>query len=79
MDRRSFIKTSALSLATTAAYGLPLAASAADDEILVGGITDLSGGLDIYGKPMADCLTLAVEEWNAQGGSSIRNLHSRLH
>jgi urea transport system substrate-binding protein len=68
MDRRSFIKTSALSLATTAAYGLPLAASAADDEILVGGITDLSGGLDIYGKPMADCLTLAVEEWNAQGG-----------
>src|SRR5258708_11326427 len=67
MDRRSFIKTSALSLAAGAAGGFPLAASA-DDEVLVGGITDLSGGLDIYGKPMADCLTLAVEEWNAQGG-----------
>ena len=67
MDRRSFIKTSALSLAAGAACGIPFAASA-EDEIVVGGITDLSGGLDIYGKPMADCLTLAVEEWNAQGG-----------
>jgi urea transport system substrate-binding protein len=67
MDRRSFIKTSALSLAAGAACGISFDASA-EDEIVVGGITDLSGGLDIYGKPMADCLTLAVEEWNAQGG-----------
>ncbi len=31
-------------------------------------IHDLSGGLDIYGKPMVDALTLAVEEANAAGG-----------
>src|SRR5260370_9994319 len=67
MDRRSFIKSSSFSLAAGAVCGIPLAASAAD-EIMVGGITDLSGGLDIYGKPMSDCLTLVVEEWNAQGG-----------
>ena len=31
-------------------------------------IHDLSGGLDIYGRPMVDCLTYAVEEINASGG-----------
>ncbi|MEK6418293.1 urea ABC transporter substrate-binding protein [Paraburkholderia tropica] len=66
MNRRSFIKTSAVSLAAASA-GIPLAASAAD-EILVGGLHDLSGGIDIYGKPMFDCLTFAIEEWNAKGG-----------
>jgi len=50
MDRRSFIKTSALSLAAGAACGISFDASA-EDEIVVGGITDLSGGLDIYGNP----------------------------
>ncbi|QSN64301.1 transporter substrate-binding protein [Caballeronia sp. M1242] len=67
MDRRSFLKSSAASVAAGMAGSFPFIAEAAD-EILVGGITDQSGGLDIYGKPMADCLTLAVEEWNAQGG-----------
>jgi branched-chain amino acid transport system substrate-binding protein len=28
----------------------------------------ISGGLDIYGKPMVDAMTLAVEEANAAGG-----------
>src|SRR5258705_10087361 len=36
--------------------------------IKVAGIHDLSGGLDIYGRPMVDCLTFAVEEINAAGG-----------
>ena len=40
----------------------------AADTINVAGIHDLSGGLDIYGKPMVDALTLAVEEANAAGG-----------
>ena len=31
-------------------------------------IHDLSGGLDIYGRPMVDCLTYAVEEINASAG-----------
>jgi len=67
MDRRSFIKTSAAAVATTANAGFARAAMAADD-INVASIHDLSGGLDIYGKPMFDSLTLAVEEWNARGG-----------
>ena len=67
MDRRSFIQGSAAALAGTAAPLFPLAAMAAD-EIVVGSIIDMSGGLDIYGKPMADCMTLAVEEQNAAGG-----------
>ena len=68
MDRRQFIKTSGLA-AAAAGPGLllPVAAYAAD-EIAVGSIHDLSGGLDIYGKPMLDALTLAIEEQNAAGG-----------
>jgi urea transport system substrate-binding protein len=73
MDRRSFLRTTGISLAGVAGAALPLAAIAAD-EILIGGINDLSGGLDIYGKPMADCLTLAVEECNAAGGLLGRKL-----
>ena len=67
MDRRSFLQGSATALAGTALPLLPVAAMAAD-EIVVGSIIDMSGGLDIYGKPMADCMTLAVEEQNAAGG-----------
>ncbi|WPH17417.1 urea ABC transporter substrate-binding protein [Variovorax paradoxus] len=67
MDRRSFIQSSAAALAGTAVPLFPMAAMAAD-EIVVGSIIDMSGGLDIYGKPMADCMTLAVEEQNAAGG-----------
>ena len=67
MDRRSFIHGSAAALAGSALPLFPMAARAAD-EIVVGSIIDMSGGLDIYGKPMADCMTLAVEEQNAAGG-----------
>ena len=68
MDRRQFIKSSAAtSLVGSAGALLPLAALAAD-EIGIGSIHDLSGGLDIYGKPMLDALTLAIEEQNAAGG-----------
>lgn len=67
MDRRSFIQSSAAVLAGSTVPLFPMAAHAAD-EIVVGSIIDMSGGLDIYGKPMADCMTLAVEEQNAAGG-----------
>ena len=67
MDRRSFIHGSAAALAGSALPLFPMAAMAAD-EIVVGSIIDMSGGLDIYGKPMTDCMTLAVEEQNAAGG-----------
>ncbi|MFZ3119773.1 MAG: ABC transporter substrate-binding protein [Variovorax sp.] len=67
MDRRSFIQSSAAVLAGGTVPLFPMAAHAAD-EIVVGSIIDISGGLDIYGKPMTDCMTLAVEEQNAAGG-----------
>ena len=68
MHRRQFIKTSGLAAAAGGSgLLLPVAAFAAD-EIAVGSIHDLSGGLDIYGKPMLDALTLAIEEQNAAGG-----------
>lgn len=67
MDRRSFIQSSAAVLVGGTVPLFPMAAHAAD-EIVVGSIIDMSGGLDIYGKPMTDCMTLAVEEQNAAGG-----------
>ena len=67
MDRRSFIKSSGAAAVGSSSILLPLSALAADT-IGVGSIHDLSGGLDIYGKPMHDALTLAVEEQNAAGG-----------
>ncbi|MGH7118212.1 MAG: urea ABC transporter substrate-binding protein [Acetobacteraceae bacterium] len=38
------------------------------DPIVVVGIHDASGGLDIYGKPMIACLDFAVDECNEAGG-----------
>ena len=73
MDRRSFIKSSGAAVVGTAAPMFPLVALAADD-IGIGSIHDLSGGLDIYGKPMLDALTLAIEEQNAAGGLLGRKL-----
>lgn len=72
--RRSLLKTSA---ATAAAFSASTALSSrgfAADPIKVASIHDLSGGLDIYGKPMVDALTLAVEETNAGGGLLGREL-----
>lgn len=72
MDRRTFISSSALVPMVGASLS-PLTALAAD-EIGVGSIHDLSGGLDVYGKPMVDALTLAIEEQNAAGGLLGRKL-----
>jgi branched-chain amino acid transport system substrate-binding protein len=64
VNRRRFLQGTAV----TAAAGLFGSSAWADDPINVASIHDLSGGLDIYGKPMVDALTLAVEEANAAGG-----------
>src|SRR5260370_2766582 len=64
LNRRRFLQ----STAATAAAGMVGSNAWADDPINVASIHDLSGGLDIYGKPMVDALTLAVEEANAAGG-----------
>jgi urea transport system substrate-binding protein len=65
VNRRRFLQgTAAVSLG----MGATVNQAFADEPIGVAGIHDLSGGLDIYGKPMVDALTLAVEETNAAGG-----------
>ena len=64
VSRRHFLQTAAAT-AGAAAFGAP---AFAEDAILVGSLHDLSGGLDIYGKPMVDVLTFAIEEANAGGG-----------
>src|SRR5471032_2579369 len=64
IDRRQLLG-SAAALAGASALSAPAFAA---DPIKVGSLHDLSGGLDIYGKPMVDALTLAIEEANAAGG-----------
>jgi branched-chain amino acid transport system substrate-binding protein len=68
LDRRQFLKTSAAAATAIAAPAIWTSRAQAADVIKVASIHDLSGGLDIYGKPMVDALTLAVEEANAAGG-----------
>jgi branched-chain amino acid transport system substrate-binding protein len=65
VNRRRFLQGSA---AAAAAVGGFAPSAWAEDPIGVASLHDLSGGLDIYGKPMVDALTLAVEEANAAGG-----------
>jgi urea transport system substrate-binding protein len=67
VNRREFLQGTAA--AALAAGGMGYAGPArAEDTIKVASIHDLSGGLDIYGKPMVDVLNFAVEEANAKGG-----------
>ena len=58
VTRRTLLKTTAAA-AAAGAFSSP---AWAEDPINVASIHDLSGGLDIYGKPMVDALMLAVEE-----------------
>jgi len=70
INRRTALK----GMAATAAAGMFSSPAWAEDPISVASIHDLSGGLDIYGKPMVDALTLAIEEANAAGGLLGRQL-----
>ncbi|HLJ63556.1 MAG TPA: transporter substrate-binding protein, partial [Stellaceae bacterium] len=68
VDRRGFLQGAA-AVGALAAGGMGWGGVAkAADAIKVASIHDLSGGLDIYGKPMVDVLQFAIEEINAQGG-----------
>jgi len=71
IDRRQFLGTAA-AVAGVSALAAPAFAA---DPIKVGSLHDLSGGLDIYGKPMVDALTFAIDEANAAGGLLGRQLH----
>ncbi len=65
INRRTFTKSMLFSaIASPALIGRALA----DDEIIMASILDLSGGLDIYGKPLHMCMQMAVDEINDAGG-----------
>jgi urea transport system substrate-binding protein len=64
--RRAFLKTTAA--ATVFAPAVIRSATAAGDPIVIGSMYDLSGGLEMAGKPMFDVLEFAVGEMNASGG-----------
>ncbi len=65
ISRRQFVGGAA---GVAAALELPSVLAAQGQGLKVAGILDGSGGLDIYGRPMIDCMRLAVEETNAAGG-----------
>ena len=66
-DRRTFIKGTSVAGLTLMAPGI-IGRAKADDKIRLASILDQSGGLDIYGKPMANATQMAVDEINAAGG-----------
>ena len=67
ISSRHFPSTAATGAALVASPTIIRSASAAEP-IQIAGIHDASGGLDIYGRPMINCLNMAVEEINAKGG-----------
>ncbi len=76
MNRRAFLRASAISAAAVSTLSLKsFSAFAADDAINIASLYDNSGGLDIYGKPIVDALTFAVEELNSAGGLLGRPLN----
>jgi len=67
-ERRNVLKKIGSSAAIAANASLAARVAHAAGEIPVASIHDLSGGLDIYGKPMEDAMKLATEEINSSGG-----------
>jgi urea transport system substrate-binding protein len=67
LERRKLLKAISGSAALAATAFVPKLSFGAD-EIVIGSLHDLSGGLDVLGKPMEDALQLAVSELNGSGG-----------
>jgi len=76
--RRKFLKGVAATAAVLATPAI-IGSAMADDPIKLVGILDQSGGLDIYGKPMVDAMTMAVEEINADGGLLGRQVELKMY
>ena len=75
LSRRQFvIGSSALALAAPATI-----ARAQSDSIKFASILDLSGGLDIYGAPMAETTKMAIEDINAAGGLLGREVELTMY
>jgi urea transport system substrate-binding protein len=68
-DRRTFLKAAGTALGAVSLVPTTMREAFAQASVIkVAAIHDLSGGLDIYGRPMVDCLNYAVEEINGGGG-----------
>lgn len=67
LDRRKFLATG-LGAVTLAGGSVSWARAAGGAPIKVGFLMDLTGPLQVYGKPKANCIQLAVDQINAQGG-----------
>ncbi|WP_448044301.1 urea ABC transporter substrate-binding protein [Bradyrhizobium liaoningense] len=76
INRRQFL---AYASAATAALPLMPQAAMADNEILIGGLHDESGVIDLIGKPMAQLMEFAVHEINASGGLLGRKLRLQTY
>lgn len=75
LSRRHFVMgSSALALAAPATV-----ARAQSDNIVFASILDLSGGLDIYGAPMAETTRMAIEDINAAGGLLGREVELKMY
>ena len=67
IKRRGFIKSASAGAIAVSAPAI-IGRAAAQDTIKAASIVDQSGGLDIYGRPMANTIEMAVDEINAAGG-----------
>jgi urea transport system substrate-binding protein len=69
VSRRDLLKgAGAAALGAAAPSALVGRAWAADDEIVVASLLDGTGPINIYGLPMIDSTTFAIEDINANGG-----------
>ena len=67
-NRRRLLKAALAGSAAVAAGPRFIRDLCAQDVIRIAGIHDATGRFGLYGRPMIDALTLAVEELNAAGG-----------
>ena len=68
LTRRRLVQTASAGAAAAGVDPWIIREAIGADKIKVASIVDVSGGLDIYGKPMYNCINLAVEEMNKAGG-----------
>jgi urea transport system substrate-binding protein len=68
LTRRRLVQTAGAGAAAAGAGPWIIREAMGADKIKVASIVDVSGGLDIYGGPMFNCINLAVEEMNKTGG-----------
>ena len=68
LTRRRLVQTASVGAAAAGVGPWIIREANGADKIKVASIVDVSGGLDIYGKPMYNCINLAVEEMNKAGG-----------